>query len=254
VLLEDPQQQLYGDREAFAINGEVTIRSPENYRSPRALVRLVNGLRLTDEPAEALGPYEGELPDPIVCATGKTAKDWVTATQRAVQRCLDRGFALEDIAVVTLRGRASSVLLEQEALGKWPLRRFTGTYDAQGEPVWTQGVLLIDTVYRFKGQAAHCRYPLSRLDEGLPISAKWRSFGSLSIPRRVFRPRLRNSRGETAASLTRKSLTAWLQMSALVSAAGKASMRAQRLIAVEKKSRLEIVMWPMTSSEITSVS
>jgi hypothetical protein len=155
VLLEDPQQQLYGDREAFAIDGEVTIRSPENYRSPRALVRLVNGLRLTDEPAEALGPYEGELPDPIVCSSGKSAKDWAAATQRAVQRCLDRGFALEDIAVVTLRGRASSVLLEQEALGRWPLRRFTGTYDAQGDPVWTQGVLLIDTVYRFKGQAAH---------------------------------------------------------------------------------------------------
>ncbi|MFZ4651741.1 MAG: AAA family ATPase, partial [Rubrivivax sp.] len=155
VLLEDPQQQLYADREGFAIEGEVTVRSPENYRSPRALVRLINGLRLADEPAEALGPYEGELPDPIVCAAAKTPRHWAAATQRAVRRCLDRGFALEDIAVVTLRGRASSVLLEQGSLGEWPLRRFTGTYDTAGDPVWTQGTLLIDTVYRFKGQAAH---------------------------------------------------------------------------------------------------
>jgi superfamily I DNA and RNA helicase len=155
VLLEDPQQQLYADREGFAIEGEVTVRSPENYRSPRALVRLVNGLRLADVPVEALGPYEGELPDPIVCAPAKTGQEWAASTQCAVQRCLDRGFSLEDIAVVTLRGLTSSALLARGSLGEWPFRRFTGTYDAQGEPVWTPGTLLIDTVYRFKGQAAH---------------------------------------------------------------------------------------------------
>lgn len=154
VLLEDPQQQLYADREPFDIEGEVTVRSPENYRSPRALVRLVNGLKLTDEPAEALGPYEGEMPDPIVCTAHKSGLDWASATQLAVQRCLERGFELENIAVITLRGRTSSTLLERDSIGPWPLRRFTGDYDASGNPVWTEGGLLMDTVYRFKGQAA----------------------------------------------------------------------------------------------------
>ncbi|MDD5030834.1 MAG: NERD domain-containing protein/DEAD/DEAH box helicase [Rhodoferax sp.] len=41
VLLEDPEQQLYKDREAFDITDAVTITSNENFRSPRALVKLI---------------------------------------------------------------------------------------------------------------------------------------------------------------------------------------------------------------------
>jgi superfamily I DNA/RNA helicase len=68
-------------------------------------------------------------------------------------RCTERGFALDDIVVLSLRGRESSVVLAQEHLGDWSLIRFTGGYDA-GAPVWTQGDLLVDTVRRFKGRCA----------------------------------------------------------------------------------------------------
>ena len=153
-LLEDPSQGLYGDREAFSVEGEVVITSAENFRSPRAIVQLCNLLRLTPEPVEALGPHEGEVPDPIVCGgPGQPRLD--TATRQAVQRCLDAGHAIEDIALVTMRGRASSQVLAQETLGPWKLRSFTGRYDEAGSPIWTEGELLTDTVYRFKGQAAH---------------------------------------------------------------------------------------------------
>jgi len=67
VLLEDPAQQLYQDRAQFDIADAVTISSNENFRSPHALVRLINGLRLTDSEVDALSPHEGEMPDPIVC-------------------------------------------------------------------------------------------------------------------------------------------------------------------------------------------
>jgi superfamily I DNA and RNA helicase len=58
------------------------------------------------------------------------------------------------VAVITLRGRGSSALLKLERLGPWALRRFTGAYDEQANPMWTSGPLLADTVYRFKGQSA----------------------------------------------------------------------------------------------------
>jgi hypothetical protein len=32
--------------------------------------------------------------------------------------------------------------------------RFTGEYDAAGEPRWSKGELLVESVYRFKGQSA----------------------------------------------------------------------------------------------------
>jgi hypothetical protein len=107
VLLEDPAQQLYGDRVAFDVADAVTVTSHENFRTPRALVRLINGLRLVDVDVEAMSPYEGEVPDPIVY---DEPHDVVGCTVKAVERCLQRGFSIDDIAVISLRGRERSVI------------------------------------------------------------------------------------------------------------------------------------------------
>jgi hypothetical protein len=151
VLMEDPAQQVYTDRVQFDVAEAVTVTSQENFRSPRELVRLINSLRLTEQEVEAVSPYEGELPDPIAYAdaAGPSA-----ATQQAVERCIERGFAVEDIAVVSMSGQKSSALLNLERIGPWRLRRYTGQFDEGGNPRWTDGELLIDTVRRFKGQAA----------------------------------------------------------------------------------------------------
>lgn len=53
-----------------------------------------------------------------------------------------------------MRGRERSGLQGLDHLGNWPLRRFTGRYDEGGGAIWTEGPLLIDSVRRFKGQAA----------------------------------------------------------------------------------------------------
>lgn len=150
-VLEDPEQQLYKDREPFDIPDAVTITSNENFRSPRALVRLINGLKLTANDVDALSPHEGEMPDPIVYQTPERV---APCTVEAVHRCLQRGFALQDIAIVSMRGRERSVLLGLDGLGSWSLRRFTGRFDSGGSAIWTEGLLLIDSVRRFKGQAA----------------------------------------------------------------------------------------------------
>lgn len=151
VLLEDPAQQLYPDRTPFEIAEAVTVTSNENFRSPRAIVRLINVLRLVDDEVRAMSPFQGEMSEPIIYeqpeAVGK-------ATIAAVKRCLDLGFGLDDIAIVSLKGRERSMLQGLDKLDDWSVRRFTGRFDAGGGAVWTDGQLLIESVRRFKGQAA----------------------------------------------------------------------------------------------------
>jgi hypothetical protein len=151
LLLEDRDQRLYEDRPPFDIPEAVGIECADNFRSPRALVRVLNMLRLASREIEALGPVEGEIPEAIVCDSPKAFE---RGTVRAVERCLAKGFALSDIAVVTLRGRERSHLLAKDRLGPWPVRTFTGRFDIDGGAIWTEGELMLDTVRRFKGQAA----------------------------------------------------------------------------------------------------
>lgn len=150
-LLEDPDQQLYPDREEFELPQGITITSHENFRSPHALVKLINGLSLTSADIEAKGPHDGELPDPIVYDRPDVLE---ACTVKAVKRCLDRGFGLEDIAVISMRGREKSLLQKLDHLGAWTVKRFTGAFDDGGNPEWTTGELLVESVRRFKGQAA----------------------------------------------------------------------------------------------------
>jgi hypothetical protein len=67
---------------------------------------------------------------------------------------MERGFGLEDIAVVSGRGRERSVVLDRATIGPWPTRRFTGEYHRNGDPRWSNGELLVESVYRYKGQSA----------------------------------------------------------------------------------------------------
>jgi ATP:corrinoid adenosyltransferase len=152
VLLGDPEQSLYTDREEFEIPEAVLVRTQENFRSPRQVVATINQLRLTEEPIEASSPFMGELPGMHEYVQGNE-RALRRQTELAVRRCLERGYALQDIVILSLHGRDSSALLAGDRLGDWPLIRFTGGYDA-GEPIWTQGELRIDTVRRFKGRCA----------------------------------------------------------------------------------------------------
>lgn len=64
------------------------------------------------------------------------------------------GIPLADIAVVSVRSRSGSALQKAERLGDFAVRRFTGLYTLNGEPCWSPGELLVESVYRFKKQSA----------------------------------------------------------------------------------------------------
>lgn len=149
-VLEDAAQQLY-EREAFELNGAVTLTCNDNFRSPRAICSVINALRLSGGTIEARSTFDGELPGFHVY---DDAHELRGRTAAAVRSLLDRGIPLAEIVVLSGRGRAKSAILNAERIGNFATRRFTGQYSVDGEPCWSSGDLLVESVYRFKGQSA----------------------------------------------------------------------------------------------------
>lgn len=148
-LLEDADQRLYR-QDDFDLVDAVQITCRDNFRSPGAICNVINALALAPS-IRSMNPYQGELPD-ILTYDGDA--QLVAAVDSAVTTLLARGFALDDIAIVSGRGRSNSALLNRCRIGAWPTRRFTGEFDRQGEAIWSDGQLLVESVYRYKGQSA----------------------------------------------------------------------------------------------------
>jgi UDP-N-acetyl-D-glucosamine dehydrogenase len=73
-----------------------------------------------------------------------------------VRALLEAGHAADDIAVVCWHGLASSRIAGADEIAGLRTRRFTGRYDDAGRPLFTDGALQLETLFRFKGQAADC--------------------------------------------------------------------------------------------------
>ena len=150
--LEDPMQNLYG-RASARLPGWVSIRSDVNYRSPKDILDTLNRMLPLEHPAEAGSPLTGSEVD-IVSYAGDA--DLIAKTVGAVTNCIRAGFRRQHIAVISYRGREHSKLAPYDKLGPYALRAPTGRYDLLGNPVYTEGEVLIDSVLRFKGRAAPC--------------------------------------------------------------------------------------------------
>jgi len=152
LWLEDPEQSLY-EREPVSLPGWVQLSSPVNYRSPQALVTFINALGLTYEPVEAGSSLRGFDPKWLVYDDGASP---ISATEDGISLLVEEGYAPKNIAVLSFRGVQNSVLLGHNApdrLAGYRLRRHDG-FDSAGNAIWTEGDLLVDTLFRFKGQAA----------------------------------------------------------------------------------------------------
>jgi Holliday junction resolvase-like predicted endonuclease len=149
-VMEDPNQRLY-ERTDFDLPDAVQIRCHDNFRSPRAVCDAINAFRLADTCIQSRNPYAGMTPE-FHCYDSDV--DVVARTAEAVERLLAQGFKIEDIVVLTARGRGKSVVQNEAAIGQHPTRHFTGQYTRGGDPVWTPGVLIVDSVYRYKGLSA----------------------------------------------------------------------------------------------------
>jgi hypothetical protein len=154
IWLEDPMQNLYG-RTPIALPGWVTLHAHSNFRSPRPVVRmlqtLMEGVMPGVERIEAASPFDA---DDVVLLSVDAAHSLTQRVKEAIRLCFAAGFHAPDVAIISWRGREQSELLKHDRLGANALRSFTGQYDLLGQPEYKDGEVLIESVYRFKGQSA----------------------------------------------------------------------------------------------------
>lgn len=150
LWLEDPMQNLYG-RPPVALPGWVVLHARGNYRSPRPVVRMLQGLLPEAAGIEAAGPLNDAG---LEVLTYRDAAGLSAQVKEGIRQCLAAGYRKSDLAVITYRGREHSALFPNTQLGPHTFKTFTGRYDLLGHPLYTDGEVLLETVYRFKGQAA----------------------------------------------------------------------------------------------------
>lgn len=153
LWLEDPLQNLY-DRPSVPLPGWTGLRADTNYRCPRPVVKLLNALLpdgIYPRGIEAASPFAGQEVDIL---TYRDNDDLLQQVKEAIRRCYSAGFRKSDVALLSYHGRESSHLMRHDRLGSNTLRTFTGRYDLLGQPIYEEGDVLMESVYRFKGQSA----------------------------------------------------------------------------------------------------
>ena len=150
LWLEDPLQNLYG-RAPVALTGWVRLNANSNFRSPRSVVRMLQNLLPEEFRIEARGALHAAE---LVVLTYRDAAELTQQVKEGIRQCLAEGYKKADIAVVSYSGRDKSLLFPYTQLGPHSLKTFTGHYDLLGQPLYSDGDVLLESVYRFKGQAA----------------------------------------------------------------------------------------------------
>ncbi len=150
--MEDPLQNLYG-KEPVPLPGWTVLRSQTNYRSPQDILLYLNALRPESRVIEAGSPLDGS---DVEILTYGDAAGLISQTKKAIGNAIGLGFKRDLIALITFRGKKESLLASYDQLGPYRLKSFTGNYDLLGSPIFSEGDLLVESVYRFKGQSAPC--------------------------------------------------------------------------------------------------
>lgn len=158
IVLQDPAQNLYGKPLMAPGQGWVTLNVETNYRNPRSLVSAIEAFIPLFELAnpdvfrmESASPVPGL---PIEWFDYIEEAELFDQTGKAITHCLKQGFDRTRIVVLSMRGFSKSAILQKQKLGPHEVKHFTGRYNEQGEQVFTEGALMAESVYRFKGQSA----------------------------------------------------------------------------------------------------
>ncbi len=150
LWMEDPLQNIYGKVSGGSLC-PVTLHSQRDFRSPAELLDFSLAYLGLDTAITAMNPVAGVRPR---VHTYRDGVEQMRCLEQAVAHALQQGCALDDLVLVSLKGLEHHLLHDEDHLGAWPLRRFTGRYTDTGVQVWTEGELTVETIYRFKGQQA----------------------------------------------------------------------------------------------------
>ena len=152
-FMEDPSQSIYESDDNVLSREWPLIKSPVNYRSPRNITQLINNLSLLDNIVES-GSFFGGFPLDIRVYKGKTLID---QTFLAISKLRADGFSLDKIVVLTFKGSGSSIFFNNENSRKKidiQLKYYKGVNPIDDTPIFSEGNCRLETLYRFKGQAA----------------------------------------------------------------------------------------------------
>lgn len=147
VWLEDRRQNLY-NRPAFAKDGFVTFHADGNFRTPLRIASFVQ--RALDIPFNCLNPVPGEG---VHIHEYRDEKHQRSLLEQRIDTCLRRGFTADQIVVLSACRAERAVFHAVDRLAAVALRRFRG-YDSVGRPMFTDGHLLCESIWRYKGLEA----------------------------------------------------------------------------------------------------
>ena len=167
LWLEDPLQNLR-DTDTIKLPGFVTYNETSNFRTPTSIAGFIRkslGQEFRQRnmlPGLGVQMFEYSKTDQL---EGKLA--------HRIIELVKAGFKPSDIAIISCRGMGSTALRETDRIGKHFIRRFTGKYDERENQIYTEGELVFDTIFRYKGQQAPVII-LTDLDESLVVNERSR--------------------------------------------------------------------------------
>ena len=167
LWLEDPLQNLRGT-DAVPLPGFVTYNETSNFRTPTSIAGFIK---------QSLGQefrQRNMLPGLGVQMFEYSRKNQLEGKlAHRINELVKAGFKPGDIAIISCRGMDSTALRETDRLGQHYVRRFTGKYDEHDNQIYTEGELIFDTIFRYKGQQAPVII-LTDLDESLEVNERAR--------------------------------------------------------------------------------
>jgi hypothetical protein len=150
VWVEDAAQRIYDARAPVELTGFVEYRTTANFRNPRRIADFIQ--RVLPIEIDARNPLPGLPPAVHVYASESEQLELLEAR---VCGLLELGFKPDQIVVISMHGRErGGSLSEVVELAGMPIHRYTGRHESDGTPIFTEGSLLFETIYRFKGQHA----------------------------------------------------------------------------------------------------
>jgi hypothetical protein len=150
-VMGDASQQVYA-RESFEVDGAVHISCWDNFRSPRRVVSVINMLGLTPKPVNARSLFDGQTPHFATWAPGQLTP--LVALEKALKSLWQEGYSASQVAVLCWDGSQTVQRLALKTLAGKTVKHFTGQFSPDGDPVWVEGELLVESLRRFKGQSA----------------------------------------------------------------------------------------------------
>ena len=149
-FMGDQNQKIF-PRETFTLDDAVEIFCMENFRSSQRVVQTINQFKLTVEPVLSRSTYVGETPNFFTYENSPGSH--LSALNKCLLQHWASGFDPSEVVVLSFTGSNKSETLNKIQLGGYMTKRSNG-FDQNSNAIWTDGDLVVDSIYRFKGQSA----------------------------------------------------------------------------------------------------